>query len=86
MSSIEDVLYYDPQMKVAMAIADQQGLDKSRISRLYGEVIMGEVTVQAFFDRLLLEVTDADLRRALEAVTPRRLPGRTPEAVSSRTS
>ncbi len=70
MSARDEVLATDPQMKVAMSIADQQGLNKQLVRQWYGEVCLGEITVRAFFDRISLEVTDPDLRRALLAVTP----------------
>ena len=60
-SSTEDVLRFDPLMRVAMSIGDQAGVPKDLMQDWYGQVCLGEIEVSELFLKLQERVSDPKL-------------------------
>jgi hypothetical protein len=60
-------------MRVAMTAGYQAGIPKEEVDGWYGEVCLAEITVDAFFERILARMTDPELRAVVQAVSPRRV-------------
>lgn len=64
----ETLLRIDPALRVAMAIGHQSGIPSTELQDWYGDLILDEITLSAFFNYIEIRITDGGLLQQFLAV------------------